>query len=52
MTASFADERSRTGQEGDARHVFGQLPTDLKDIWPRAADENLDRGTAFRRGNQ
>jgi uncharacterized protein (DUF2267 family) len=40
---------SPTGREGEARHVFSQLPSDLKDLWLRAADENLARGTAFRR---
>jgi uncharacterized protein (DUF2267 family) len=32
---------SPTGQEGEARHVFGQLPSDLKELWLSAAEENL-----------
>ena len=32
---------SPTGLEGEARHVFSQLPSDLKDLWLAAADEDL-----------
>src|SRR5208282_1992305 len=31
---------SPSGREGEARHVFSQLPTDLKELWLAAADEN------------
>ncbi len=31
---------SVSGREGEARHVFSQLPTDLKELWLRAG--NLD----------
>jgi uncharacterized protein (DUF2267 family) len=33
---------SPTGLEGEARHVFSQLPSDLKDLWLAAAEENVD----------
>jgi len=32
---------SPTGREGEARHVFGQLPSDLKELWLAAAQENV-----------
>ena len=32
---------SPTGQEGEARHVFSQLPRDLKELWLTAAKENV-----------
>ena len=31
---------SPTGREGEARHVFSQLPRDLKELWLTAAEEN------------
>ena len=31
---------SPTGREGEARHVFSQLPSDLKELWLTAAEEN------------
>jgi uncharacterized protein (DUF2267 family) len=30
---------SPTGREGEARHVFSQLPSDLKELWLAAAQE-------------
>jgi uncharacterized protein (DUF2267 family) len=30
-----------TGQEGEAGHVFSQLPSDLKRLWLTAAEENV-----------
>jgi uncharacterized protein (DUF2267 family) len=32
---------SPTGLEGEARHVFSQLPGDLKELWVAAAEENV-----------
>jgi uncharacterized protein (DUF2267 family) len=32
---------SPTGREGEARHVFSQLPSDLKELWLTAAQENV-----------
>jgi uncharacterized protein (DUF2267 family) len=32
---------SPTGREGEARHVFSQLPSDLKELWLAAAQENV-----------
>jgi uncharacterized protein (DUF2267 family) len=32
---------SPTGLEGQARHVFSQLPSDLKELWLAAAEENI-----------
>jgi len=32
---------SPSGREGEARHVFSQLPTDLKRLWLDAAKENF-----------
>ncbi len=32
---------SPTGREGEARHVFSQLPSDLKELWLTAAEENV-----------
>jgi uncharacterized protein (DUF2267 family) len=32
---------SLTGREGEARHVFSQLPSDLKELWLTAAQENI-----------
>ncbi len=29
---------SPTGREGEARHVFSQLPGDLKELWLSAAE--------------
>jgi uncharacterized protein (DUF2267 family) len=31
---------SSSGREGEARHVFSQLPTDLKELWLRAGNQN------------
>jgi len=31
---------SPSGREGEARHVFSQLPSDLKELWLTAAQEN------------
>ena len=31
---------SPTGKEGEARHIFSQLPSDLKALWLTAAEEN------------
>jgi uncharacterized protein (DUF2267 family) len=31
---------STTGTEGEARHVYSQLPTDLKRLWLRASSES------------
>ena len=31
---------SLSGREGEARHVFSQLPADLKELWLRAAGQN------------
>jgi uncharacterized protein (DUF2267 family) len=31
---------SSSGREGEARHVFSQLPTDLKELWLRAGKQN------------
>ena len=31
---------SPTGTEGEARHVYSQLPTDLKRLWLRASSES------------
>jgi uncharacterized protein (DUF2267 family) len=31
---------SPSGREGEARHVFSQLPSDLKELWLTAAKEN------------
>ena len=32
---------SPTGREGEARHVFSQLPKDLKELWLSAAEQNV-----------
>ena len=32
---------SSTGRQGEAGHIFSQLPTDLKRLWLTAADENV-----------
>ena len=32
---------SPTGREGEARHVFSQLPKDLKELWLTAAQQNV-----------
>jgi uncharacterized protein (DUF2267 family) len=32
---------SPTGREGEARHVFSQLPSDLKELWLSAAEQNV-----------
>jgi uncharacterized protein (DUF2267 family) len=32
---------SPTGREGEAGHVFSQLPTDLKHLWVTAAEQNI-----------
>ena len=32
---------SRTGREGEARHVFSQLPKDLKGLWLTAGQQNV-----------
>ena len=37
---------SLAGREGEARHVFSQLPSDLKRLWLTAAAENADYGEA------
>jgi uncharacterized protein (DUF2267 family) len=31
---------SPSGCEGEARHIFSQLPTDLKELWLSAAEES------------
>jgi uncharacterized protein (DUF2267 family) len=31
---------SPSGREGEARHVFSQLPKDLKALWLTAAEDN------------
>ena len=31
---------SRTGREGEARHVFSQLPSGLKEMWLTSSEEN------------
>jgi uncharacterized protein (DUF2267 family) len=31
---------SPSGRQGEARHVFSQLPSDLKELWLTAAKEN------------
>jgi uncharacterized protein (DUF2267 family) len=31
---------SSSGREGDARHVFSQLPADLRELWLRAGNQN------------
>ncbi len=42
---------SPTGREGEARHVFSQLPSDLKELWLTAAQENIASASA-RRGRR
>ena len=32
---------SPSGREGEARHVFSQLPKDLKELWLTAAQQNV-----------
>lgn len=32
---------SPSGREGEARHVFSQLPKDLKELWLTAAEQNI-----------
>jgi uncharacterized protein (DUF2267 family) len=32
---------SPSGREGEARHVFSQLPRDLKQLWLSAAEQNV-----------
>jgi uncharacterized protein (DUF2267 family) len=31
---------SSSGREGEARHVFSQLPSDLKELWLRAGNQH------------
>ncbi|HUN58611.1 MAG TPA: DUF2267 domain-containing protein [Candidatus Binataceae bacterium] len=31
---------SSSGREGEARHVFSQLPADLKELWLQAGNQN------------
>jgi uncharacterized protein (DUF2267 family) len=32
---------STTGREGEARHMFSQLPTDLKQLWLAAREQDV-----------